>query len=318
MGVFSRDDILISRRLDESGARRFSANAPLSTDYRNLMQTQSPVIIGNPLGRQGGETLLARLDPLPQVAADAPDLYIVRRLLRQNAVDRASRVAQAIRDPSMHQIAMALVGLANPPRQSAMNALWQGFAQAPNNPEASSALLLLNSQAVLQGTAAPHLLEKLHEDPVASAVIEGWRLSQLGNPRALKRLEPQLATVESRHPLFQAATRLRIDWRQASGERHNLQEAIALQEPLLATRVRPRELLQRAQLAVAAGEPSVALASLFELAAGLTRSTVKPENLARATMNTLEQLSSLMPDGKADYLQLQRKLTTLLKPSPKP
>ncbi len=306
IGIRTREDILAARVLDEEGVRRLAAGAPLATDARNLLQTRSPSALRDPLGKGEAAALFADLDPLRRLVSEPVALYYVRRLLRHNAVVRVRSLADAIGDPVERETALALLQVASVRQGQKQMALRQLAIQRPEASEAFHALLVLNQQAWLRGPPAP-LAARLDGDPIAGAVLEGWRLKRLRNHRALRQLEPRLSAVDTRHALFQAATRLRITWRQASGDPLLAAEALDLLEPLLAhgQNLTPG-LLQRAALAVTVGSPETVVGSLLELSAGLAE---QPNQAAiREALRILDSL----PDGTPGQARLRADLTALL------
>ncbi len=307
LGVLTPEDVLAARVLDRQGARRLAAGAALTTDSRNLLQTRSPRILHAPLGGRGADALLAEHDPLTRLDPGANALYYVRRLLRLKAAPRARRVAAAIRDPVTRQTAFALLHLASGRRARGEGALRNLAARQAGASEALYAWMLLEQRALRQGRPPAELAARLERDPLAAAVLEGWRLASVHNHQALRQLESRFAAADPRHPLFEAATGLRIIWRQAGGDPSLAAEALDLLEPQLTPARRPvHGLIRRAALAAAAADPEAALASLLELAPALKR---QPSPVrARQALGILESL----PDDAPGYERLHADLTALL------
>ena len=306
-GISTPEDILAARVLDHEGSRRIAVGAALTTDARNLLQTRSPRILRAPLGGRGADALLAEYDPLTRLEPGADALYYVRRLLRLRTAARARRLAGAIRDPLEQRTAFALLHLASGRRARGERELRALATRQADPSEALFAWMLLQQQALLRGRPPAELAARLEREPLAQAVLEGWRLVSVRNHQALRQLEPRLAAADPRHSLFEAATSLRITWRQASGEPSLAREALDLLEPQLALgRQLGHGLLRRAALAAAAAEPAIALASLVELAPALRRQP----NPARAR-EALRILRSL-PADEPGHARLQADLTALL------
>ena len=78
----------------------------------------------------------------------------------------------------------------------------------------------------------------------------------------MAELEPALAAIPPDHLLYEEATRLRIAWRIASGERERGAEALRMVDPLIARGAGPADYVTRAEAALLAGEPDVAWATL--------------------------------------------------------
>ena len=302
LGVFVLEDVLAERLLDAEGSRRFAggetevSGAPeLNTDAHNLLMTRAPRILRAPLGAQGVGRLLAELDPLNDLPRGADGLYLVRRLIRQKAVDRARRLAESLDDPDQRRIAQALVHLASGrPRLGRELLLRELELEAPAV-EAFHALLLLDRQTLQRGDVTGRLGAHLVEDARAAAVVEGWRLARLGTPLEIRRLEPDLAAIGPRHSLAGAATALRITWRQASGDPARAREALTLLEPTLAYGERQGSgLIRRARLAAAAAEPETAVASLLELAVLLGRQDRRQPALEQRTRRQVREAREVL------------------------
>ncbi len=321
LGILVPEDILAARLLDAQGSRRFARGTPgggigggaaaLNTDYRNLLQTRAPRILRSPLGGEGARRLLADLDPLEPLPPATGGIYLVRRLMRDNALSRARRLAGSLRAPTQRQIAMALTHLASGRPGLGKKMLWSALERAVDASDASEALhalLLLERRALQQGRIPEALAARIAGDPAAAAVVEGWRLLHARDLRAIRRLEPDLAAIGPRHPLVEAATTLRIAWRQADGDPALAEEALALLEPRLAHGARKGPgLIQRARLAVAAAAPDAALASLLELSALLRRQASQSPavaDLARQALRILGDMpQALRQDPRAARIE---------------
>jgi spermidine synthase len=288
-GVFGAADLLVARVQDEDGVRRVAAGAPVNTDQWNLMQTRAPRILGHPLGPEGSDRVFAPFDPLRREAAGAGAAYIVRRLVREDRLPRARRVAAAMPPGAGKSVALAMVEIAagHVPRSEA--ALRAAFAQWPDAPEVLHALLLRRPAALVEGVDPEGVLPRLRLDALASGVLEGWRLQQAGRERGIEALEGILARAGPHDDLFESALRLRIAWRHASGEADRAREALGLLDPFLATGTTAADLLLRARLAALAGEPAAVLASLNEVG---TATGTDLRETARAGLAVLEGLPS--------------------------
>ncbi len=317
MGILVAEDLLAGLLLDAEGSRRFAGDAELNTDYSNLLQTRAPRILRDPLGGQGARRLLAELEPLvKKLSPEVDGVYLVRRLIRENAVDRAGRVADELRDPLQREIALALVHLASGRPRLGEDLLGKALQREADTSEALHALVLRRRRELQQTDAvAESLTVRIAEDPLAAAVVEGWRSLQTGDALGVRRLEPQLAAVGPKHPLANSATRLRIAWRQADGNAELAAEAIDLLEPQLALGLRAGTgLIQRTQLALAAGDPDVALASLLELAVQLRRQTARTEAFEQRARQALGLAQALPPSVRDDSaaVRLEEELQALL------
>jgi spermidine synthase len=263
LGVRSGDDLLIAKVIDGS-AKAFGADAPLNTDRRNLLEARSPFLVRRPAAPSLAAIAEAwrPFDPLPKTQGiDLP--AAVLRLLDQRDPERAAAVAKAIADPRQRRKALAVVDLVGGLRQRGEATLSQLIAEDPTDSWPRRVLVRYWHEPLLRGAKSPPWLV---DDAPAAAVALGWRRQHQGNPSAIEDLEGKLAELGSRDPLFAPATRLRIAWRQAKGDAQRAREALDLLEPLLAERNAAPDLLQRAQLGLAAGDLDAALVSLAEIA----------------------------------------------------
>jgi hypothetical protein len=191
----------------------------------------------------------------------------VRLLIRPGTFERARRVAAGLQDAEQRTVAVALTHLVSGRPRLGEKILWEALARnSASSAEAFAALLILKRRELAEGKVPEALGQWIDNDPQAAAVVEGWRRARLADPSAIRRLEPQLASLDTRHPLFDAANALRILWRQASGDATAARQGLDLLEPALAHGANAPGLLRRAQLAVLAGDQAVAAASLEELA----------------------------------------------------
>jgi len=294
IGIRHPEDLLAARVLDAEGARRLArtaTNGP-STDSRNLFRMLSPRVLSIPLGAVGAERVLAPYEWIPNDLGVEDALGYVRRIVRQGNPRRARRVAENQQDMVVQQTALAWVEISAGRRQPAERALRRALQLDSRSEETLAALLLIYQPAIERGEPFP-FAARIRNDP-AAAVASGWRLAASGDWTGLRRLDPRLAAIDTRHPLWEAATRLRVNWRTESGDVDLAYEALELLNPLLAPFAQPRDLLLRARAAVAAGETRSALAALNEaLPSGGSRRNPAVVRQARRI------LASLPADGTA-------------------
>ena len=110
-------------------------------------------------------------------------------------------------------------------------------------------------------------------------VVDGWERAARGDWRAFQVTESALAALDPRDPLFEAALRLRIAWREADGRPAVARDAIRLLEPLLAVAPALADVELRARLAILADDVPATLASLLEW---VVRPDASTESLRRA------------------------------------
>jgi hypothetical protein len=113
-------------------------------------------------------------------------------------------------------------------------------------------------------------------DEAEAAVVAGWRAEGGGAWSELRALDAPLARIGPRHPLFADASRLRAEWRIASGNRALATQAIELADLRLALRRSPSDFGLRIRAASAAADPDAALASFEEVVAVTLHSGLPP------------------------------------------
>ena len=293
IGVLCRQDIAVARILDSEGARRFAKGAAVSTDFHNLFQTRSPQILNRPLGAAGAERVLGPFDPLLTTPEQADLLYFVRRLIRRGEVKRAERLAKVLIDPVKRQTAVGLTDFAAGRARAAELALQRAFRLDPQAEETLAGLLTLHQPGLSRGQSFSFTAQ-LEGNPAATAVIEGWRLGG-ESWQGVQLLEAQLREIEVRHPLFVAASRLRVSWRVDSGDAKLAEEALDLLNSLLAPLYQPQDLLLKARAAEAAAKPQLALAAIRDALPRIQRQPVR----ARQVLLSLGSLS--VEDGTVEW-----------------
>ncbi len=326
LGVLCREDILAARVLDSSGSRRFATQGQVSTDVFNLFRNRSPKILGHALQPITADRMLGPYEPLLEVSADIDPLYLVRRLMRQGAAGRASRLAEAQQDPGMRQAAIGLVKLTSRARQAgeqgaseqnagelAMRQALSRVSDADNSStvEALHGLLLARYRQPIINGEPVSFTKRFPNDP-AAAVIAGWRALGAEAWEELGRLEQRLALVQPRHALFPEATRLRASWRTESGDTAIASQASALLEPLLSPVPRPADLLLLARASAAADEPRKALAALDEVLPRLPRGS----KLASEASQILRSLPA-EPGVETWRQELRERLRRPMSPRPR-
>ncbi|MDA8018661.1 MAG: fused MFS/spermidine synthase [Thermoanaerobaculia bacterium] len=303
MGVLSEDDIRVARMLTSDGSKEFGVGAERNTDFRNLLKIRSPKILSAPIGRGGSQRLLAELDPLLRSPESAGGIYAIRRLIRERSLERARRIAAALPDSDDREVAEALTDLASGRPRLATRALWAAVENGGGaSTEAFHALLLHSRGQFADRGVPPRLQALLTTDAAASAVVEGWRQMRLQQSESIRALESELASVDPQHALFDAATALRVTWRQAVGGPELAREALELLEPVLAHGTGARGLVNRAQIAVLAGERQIALTSLIELTEILDSSRAGT-SAARRALALLDTFPPAWRNGDSEWVR---------------
>ena len=152
------------------------------------------------------------------------------------------------------------------------------------------------------------------QDVLARALIDGWQAVAADKPADVRALEAQLATVGPRHPAFAAATRLRIAWRTASGDPALAREGLRLHDALTANSAAMQDVLLRARLAAAAGDPDVVVVMLYEVLPALERRA----ELKAAAQEALRILDSAPGGDAAARARLRTALAAAAAGSPAP
>jgi spermidine synthase len=268
LGVFGPEDVAAALVLDEEGARAFSAGAPVNSDDRNLLEMRSLS-----LAREEGlsfqpDELLGPLDPLARPMSGLDRVYLVRRLLARGFTIRARRLAEATADPAQRAAALGLVALATGQPSEGRLQLERALELELGAREARAALLRLRRRAVLAGEGPAAVLASVAGDPEA-AVLEGWRADAERDWGAVRALEPRLARLDPRDPLFPDAVRLRAGWRLSEGGSPLAREAVGLVDQLIPVTDLVADLALRARAAAAAGDRAGAVVTLFEVASRL-------------------------------------------------
>jgi spermidine synthase len=290
-GVLASEDVLAIRVQDEDGVAKVAEGSPLNTDGHNLLQTRSPGILKRPLGILGTDRLFAPYDPLRSVAAGPEGSRLVRRFLREKRLPRARRMAAAMSAGPSRRVADALIDVASGARAQGEAKLLAVFREERGDAEALQELLVLRSEELTRGEDPDALLPAVAADPLARAVLEGWRRARKGRMVEVRELEDALRRAVPHEPLHESALRLRLGWRYASGDPRLAREAIALFDPFMAEAANPRDAFLRARLAVAAGDLPAAYASLLEIAeVGVQASEFQPT--IREALKLLDDLQA--------------------------
>ena len=308
LGILVPEDVLAARVLDDAGSAAVALGSPVNTDRRNLLQTRSPQILSDPLTIAAADRAFAAVDPIRHLPQGVDALYMVRRLAAQYSIQRALRLATTLPRAEDRNAAFGLIDLASGhgdrgaqtllglmrTRRTGPGALLEDLEVPTAETEAPFALLLSARQAAIGPGSPPLLSAWAAQDVLARALIDGWQAVTADKPADVRALEAQLATVGPRHPAFAAATRLRIAWRAASGDPALAREGLRLHDALTANSAAMQDVLLRARLAAAAGDPDVVVVTLYEVLPALERRA----ELKAAAQEALRILDSA-PGGEA-------------------
>ncbi len=309
MGIQTPEDVAISLTLDERAARNFSQSAPVSTDDRNLLQMESPRILGHGLKAAGADCVFAPLDPIHRIAASLDRVLLADRTLQRRALfvdckrqpcalDRTLQLCvspvvnmrlgllmDAAESDAERKLmrALALAAKGQPVLALAeIEPLRSGMGREAQRAEALRARWTRSQIARGEGGAGD---PGQYRDESVRAVVKGWKVDK---GAALRRLEPQLAAVGPEDLLYASAIRLRARWRVATGQRDLAQEAVDLLNGIaVGTNGTSLDFILRARAAIVAEDRPTALRSLDE---ALTRSSKSDLAYIQAVMKTLPKV----------------------------
>ena len=291
-GVLTPEDLLSARVQDEDGVGRVSEGAPVNSDRHNILQTRSPRVLANALAAVGTDRVLAPYDPVRSDAAGPEGPHLVQRFIRDGRLPRARRTAAAMAPGVPRRFANALIDVASGAGPRGEAELLRIVREQPDSRDALRALMVRRGDALTRGEDPDGLLPAIAADPLAAAVLEGWRRSKAGRLREVEELEPVLAAAVRHEPLHEPALRLRLGWRLAGGDRARAREAIALFDPFMAESARPPDAMLRARLALAAGDAPAAYASLLEIS-DLGLYVSDHQQTAREGLDLLERIQAV-------------------------
>jgi spermidine synthase len=295
-GLSHPEDLMAGWNLDSGAARRFSAGAHINTDDRNHLATRSAGLQGRSLRIPAANKLFAQHDPLPERASEIKTTYLVRRLGARGELPRAVRLAKSQDDPTQRMTDLGWATHSESPSRAAKN-----FGAAlKRDPSAQSARFGLF--ATQRRPADPENEELL---AVATGLVggdaaaaAGWRLAALQDWPALRRLEPELATIPWFDPAYPDAHRLRAQWRAASDDPALRAEAVALTRDFMRNSGLSEDLLVGAQAFAAADQPESAL----QILDALSNRRLRPW-IARAAVEVIDALPSEIDEAQRKVIR---------------
>jgi spermidine synthase len=291
-GLETAEDLLAAFVLDDAGARRFAAGAPIVRDDWNLLQMRAPGIQRRGLDSTRVRPMLAEADGRAALPAGTDPVRLVRLLLGDGDEVRAARVASWI-EPPRRRAAEALIAAAKSDPALGVRALEDALRDDPGEPELR-AVLLRARKARLLGGGDPAALGLPDPTPAETALVEAWQAEGRGDWQAVRAVDAALAAVPGPAPLHADAIRLRVGWRLSAGDPSLAREARDLLDRSLTRGVGVEDLVLRARTALAAGEERLALATLFDLHLRLQAMPAgSPQRLARRTQLARDALRVL-------------------------
>lgn len=259
LGLNHVSDFAAALILDEAGLREFAAGAPLSTDDRNRMATDSRSLSD---GLEPDEllALVAPLDPLlnPEsklrrdLAGQVNFGYIARRLLADGEIERVAMLAFTIDDDATRALVTGFVRGAVGQVDEVREAFMAALRADPGNQDARFALIEPELPDLAAGRASADVLDLAAGlSGPAAAVARGWRLAARQDYDGLVSLESQLAATEVTDLWFPEATQLRADWRtRLAGDPRYANDALRMLDRALFIRPSTNLFMLRAAAAV--------------------------------------------------------------------
>jgi spermidine synthase len=310
MGIEIPEDVAISLELDEVSARSFAKGAPVSTDDENILQTQSPRILGNSLTTAGVDALFAMHDPLTRMPLDLDTVYLVSETssLRRGH-HRFPLLGERADTAETRLVSEAIYASGQGDNAKAIRLLEEAIAELEEFEVAQQLLALLLRPDLVSRNPGEALLRLGALTVPAQSVVAGWRLR---DDNDLEELEGDLAQVGPRDLLYRDAIRLRVRWRIASGDPDRAAEAAALMNRITAgSDGNTSDFFLRARAALAKGDVPTALRSL-EIA--LTRLPLADPNYVSKveTLGSLLRKISVQGDDEVDRARIQGKVRARL------
>ncbi len=285
-GVYTPEDVAMALALDENGARRFGHGAPINTDDRNRLATDSPRVLGRSLGLAEADRILLPSSPLTApLPASVDRLTLVNRLLWDGRTATAKAVAEAAEDPAERETARALVEWQQGQQTRALQRLTHALRIDPAHEPARVLLVTMRRRQFEQGDPSLRALAAPLGDP-AAAVFDGWQRARSRDWTGLRALEPRLARASPRSVVYLDALRLRAEWRIRLADPATAPEAVALADEVLQSGM-PLDLVLRARAVAVTGDAKASLAGFAEAVPVLESLRVRRRDLARLALDGL-------------------------------
>jgi spermidine synthase len=327
-GINTVEDLVAALAVDEAGAARLAADAPLITDDTNRMAASSVFELGRGLSADATGRALAEYDPLQAGASwlfaglggQLDFAYIGRRQmffrgLDPSVVDRVRRLASHLgQGEQARYLQMLLLGSAgNLPlaQQVARDAL----AAYPQSDLLRYAVLQQNLGSIARGQVTPEQRALIGAMPAsAQAAVLGAQYLLQGNYGELAKLDATLAEARWTDLWFVEALQLRAEWRSRvsnDGLSRSLgDQAIALVDRIVIVQPSLSAYAIRARAAINADRPDVlveSVANVAQWAAALgTNASAETRQRSLATLGELlKLLDGREKDERVDAVRLQ-------------
>ncbi len=296
-GIHRVEDFAATRVLDEAGSRSLAAGAAPNTDDHNLLAARGYRLGKQALSVHAARRLLEELDPLLADSGGLDSQALIRRLVDWGFDKRATSLALSWTGAEQLK-GRGWIELGRGRYGRAARDFARALALAPDSQDALAGLVASRRAAILAG-ADNSEVDEARLEPRQSAVISGWRRARARDWDGVAALDAELGRVEPGDALFDEASRLRINWRLASGGPDAGAEALAIADVLLSRRWHASDALLRASAAIAADRPTAAWGALEDI----SRLPLGPQ--ARVLARQALEISQNLPDEIAGDLRVR-------------
>ena len=273
IGIAAAEDLVAAIVAEEVSVAELSRNAPLNTDDRNRLATDSRPA-GDGLDADSLRQVLSDYDALLQPSSsinrdllDAIELpYVATQLVLTRFEKRAFDLARSTSDESMRHTIDGIGYTAYGQSDEAQAAFIRAVDMDVSNATAGFSLVkpYMNEIGKTETyTRIRQVAEALPES--ARAVIRGWQAAKARDWEALQSMDSALSRVPHTQMWYPISVKLRVDWRLALGSRGDSaelgREAMSILDDVLAFYWNFELYMQRAAAALFVGEPDKFLES---------------------------------------------------------
>jgi spermidine synthase len=319
-GINTVEDLVAALAVDEAGAARLAAGAPLITDDTNRMAVSSVFELGRGLTADAAGRALAAYDPLQAGApwlyrelAPALDLaYVARRQmffrgLDPSVVDRVRRLGANLGEGEQGLYVRMLLLNAAGSFEASRRLAREAVAAYPQSALLRYAALQPLIGQLARGQDDPELAALAAGlPPSARAAVEGPRLVVQGRFADLSQLDPVLAEARFTDLWYPDALQLRAEWRSRVTNpgisRALADQAISLLDGIVVVQPSLPAYAIRARAALSAGRGDVlveSVANVTQWTLALAGPGASGETKARSRAS-LEELLKLLEGREKD------------------
>jgi spermidine synthase len=249
LGLREPGEVLSMLRLDEAGVRALAEGATPNRDGHNRLQVRSERLGATSLTHD--ETPLTSREPLGRLVESREDGFFVLRQLIPFRIGRLLAIGEQLTREEDRKLVEALAKIATGKRRSARRMLAEILESSPRNVEARAAMLALEQTEIHRGRSVDEIVEAPLSEPEA-ALVAAWREGPGATSRERwSEIDPRLAAIDRKHPLWRDAVRTRILWRLEQGDEESLRSALRISESSLGPYPEAPDLLLQARVAVA-------------------------------------------------------------------